>query len=92
MCLFSDRDSMSQVRVPFSSLLSLLQALVAEKTTWAEVLKRFVVVAAAADETEGDASAAKTGAAVPAAAVTPVVVQYSTRGSFSRPNPAAATK
>lgn len=79
-----DRDSMSQVRVPFSSLLGLLQQLVTEKISWEAVKQRFMVVAAGAEDEEEGAAAASA-----AAAVAPTVVQYSTRGSFSRPNPAA---
>ena len=78
-----DRDSMSQVRVPFNSLLEVLQGLVTEKLTWAFVLSRFVVVSVKEEEGEGSATATTEAAPV----VAPVVVQYSTRGSFSRPNP-----
>ena len=84
---------MSQVRVPFNSLLALLQQLVTEKTTWEAVKQRFMVVTPAAEEGEEDSSATAPAAAAgasstTAATVAPTVVQYSTRGSFSRPNPA----
>ena len=98
--LHSDRDTMAQVRVPISSLLSLLQQLVRETLSWSEVMARHVVVNAGgagaddADE-EGGAAAGKTETAASSVAVTaaaaPVVVEYSTRGSFSRPNPLVAT-
>jgi hypothetical protein len=78
---------MSQVRVPFNNLLALLQQLVAEKITWASVMQRYVVVSSA-DSAEGETDGAATAAAAQTAAASsaPTVVQYSTRGSFSRPN------
>jgi len=85
-----DRDSMSQVRVPFHNLLEVLQGLVTEKITWAFVLTRYVVVSTAAEAEEGAEATGKPAADAAPAAVTPVMVQYSTRGSFSRPNPLAA--
>ena len=81
----SDRDSMSQVRVPISGLLALIRDLVSEKLSWATVLQRFVVVSAVADEESVEATSSTVSTA-------PTVVQYSTRGSFSRPNPAAINK
>jgi glycyl-tRNA synthetase len=86
-----DRDSMAQVRVPIANLLSLIDALVRETLTWETVMQRFVVVSTGGEAEEADEGGAA-AAAGPASAVSasPVVVEYTTRGSFSRPNPATA--
>lgn len=84
----SDRDSMSQVRVPIAGLLALMQQLVAEKTSWATVCQRYVLVSSAeeAEAEEGAKAASNSTAPAATAATAPVVVEYTTRGSFSRPN------
>ena len=75
-----DRDSMSQVRVPLSRLLGLIQSLVQETTTWEEVLTKFVVVnvGGGEEEEDGDKKDSK-----PASTITTVETTF--RGSFSRP-------
>jgi len=75
-----DRDSMSQVRVPLSRLLGLLQSLVQETITWAEVLTKFVVVNVGGgdEEEDGDKKDSK-----PACTIT--TIESTFRGSFSRP-------
>ena len=75
-----DRDSMSQVRVPLSRLLGLIQSLVQETTTWEEVLTKFVVVnvGGGEEEEDGDKKDSK-----PASTIT--TVESTFRGSFSRP-------
>jgi hypothetical protein len=78
---------MSQVRVPIGGLLALVQQLVGEKTSWEAVKQRYVVVSSP-EEAEGEEGANPKATAHAAAPAQPVVVEYSTRGSFSRPNPA----
>ena len=83
-----ERDSMSQIRVPFSSLVGLIQSLVSESIKWDTAMRRFTVINAGGDaeqEEEGKSSAeSKSSASVAPAA--PVIVERFTRGSFSRPN------
>lgn len=82
---------MSQVRVPIPRLLSLIQELVAESITWAQVMSKFIVVnAGGEEEEEGEESeGVKDSSAAPAtAALALTVIESSFRGAFSRPNPA----
>lgn len=82
-----DRDTMAQVRLPVSRVLPVVQALVAETLTWATVMTRFTVVnVGGGDEEEEEGSSSSAAVSVPVTA-SPVVVQRSFRGSFSRPNP-----
>lgn len=85
-----DRDTMSQIRVPSSSLTKLISNLVSGEVVWATAMKCFTIVNAGGDdageETEGKSADKKV------AAVAPVVVETYTRGSFSRPNPAFSSK
>jgi hypothetical protein len=79
---------MAQVRVPFSALLPLVQALVAETTTFTTVMTRFVVVnAGGGDEegTEGTEGEGKTKTAHGNAPALATTVERCTRASFSRP-------
>lgn len=83
-----DRDTMAQVRIPIAGLLDLVSLLVAEKITWAKVMERYIVVNQGGeeeDEEEEDGQAKEVKEKV----VTnrPVIVEASTRGAFSRPNP-----
>lgn len=84
-----DRDSMSQVRVSIARLVDLLKSLVSEKVDWDSVMRRFMVVntggSAGDEEDAGDMSSTISNATT--SNLAPTVVQYSTRGSFSRPNP-----
>jgi glycyl-tRNA synthetase len=75
-----DRDSMSQVRVPLSRLLGLIQSLVQETITWTEVLTKFVIVNVGGgdEEEDGDKKDSK-----PSSTIT--TVESTFRGSFSRP-------
>lgn len=78
---------MSQVRVPIAGLLALMQQLVGEKISWAAVCQRFVVVSSPEEgEGEDGAKSSNTNSAAAPASASPVVVEYTTRGSFSRPN------
>ena len=81
-----DRDSTNQVRVPYSSLLELILQLVGEAVSWSTVMERYVVVKAGGFDggCEEDPQQPQSSPAESAAAT---VVQYSSRGSFSRPNP-----
>ena len=94
-----DRDSMAQVRVSLMALTPLVLQLVAETITWSTVMTRYRVVSTGLeDDEEEEEEGAKEGegklvekvAAVSTAC--PVVVQYSTRGTFSRPNPLFVSK
>ena len=75
-----DRDSTNQVRVPFNSLLGLILQLVNESINWSAVMARYVVVKASGFDSEDDAKPNSS----PTTSST--IVQYSSRGSFSRPN------
>lgn len=83
-----DRDSTNQVRVPYSSLLELILQLVGEAVSWSTVMERYVVVKAGGFDggCEEDPQQPQSSPTESAAAT---VVQYSSRGSFSRPNPNA---
>lgn len=75
-----DRDTMSQIRVPGSNVVKLISNLVSGELSWAMAMKCFTVVNAGGDDdTEGEGKVAAFAA--------PTVVEFSTRGSFSRPNP-----
>ena len=85
-----DRDSMAQVRVPIAALLALMQQLVAETTSWDTVMTRYPVVKAGGedDDDEGEGAEEKgAAAAANANASSPVILETSFRGRFSRPNP-----
>ena len=77
-----DRDTMTQIRVPGSSLVKLINNLVNGHISWSNALKCFTVV-----NTGGDDGTDKEGEKVTSAVVSPTVVEVFTRGSFSRPNP-----
>lgn len=81
-----DRDTMAQIRLPISSLLPLIQQLVAETLSWATVMTRYPVVKAGGEDEEDDEEGAEAAATVSNAA-SPVVLETSFRGRFSRPNP-----
>ncbi len=85
-----ERDTMAQIRVPYSALVDLIRNLVAQTITWETAMKRFTVINsggdAADDEQEGKQETKQESK--PAAAQAPVVVERFTRGSFSRPNTA----
>ncbi len=84
-----DRDTMAQVRIPISSLAGVVSRLIDESLSWETVMKKFIVVNAGGDDADEDEEDAKKKDATKAAAlavVTPTVVEYSARGSFSRPN------
>eukprot|EP01038_Epipyxis_sp_PR26KG_P012116 gene12116-16222_t len=85
-----DRDTMVQVRVPIARIQSLLVDLVEERITWDSITSRFTIVTTAQDEddAEDDSNAKKDAKEAKKSVVLPVastVVEYSTRGSFSRP-------
>ena len=91
-----DRNTMAQVRVPLSRLNGLLRQLIDESISWDLVMTRFPVVYAGGEEEDDDEEAKKSPdaakkvtAVVPAAPVEipATVVQNTTRGMFSRPNP-----
>jgi hypothetical protein len=82
---------MAQVRVPSDELVTLLEQLVTERLQWADVMSRFVVVNvggdAALDEAEDAAASSQTESASKVNTTSPVIIDYTPRGSFSRPNP-----
>lgn len=84
-----DRDSMAQVRVAGSRLLSLILELVAETVSWGRVMERFLVVnpggEAADDEDEGVADKKAQSAVTVAGSVSSTVVEHTPRARFSRP-------
>ncbi|RYH30242.1 glycine--tRNA ligase [archaeon] len=87
-----DRDSMAQVRIPIQFLVSIVKQLVEEKITWAYVMQRYVVVKTGGDEEageEGEEEDNNEAAENKEAVVTdkPVILQHTSRGAFSRPNP-----
>ena len=79
-----ERDSMAQIRVPISRLFSLVKILVEETTSWAVVSSKYPLVSVKEDD-EGEAGPVSGGSA---ASFTATIKQVTTRGSFSRPNPA----
>eukprot|EP01034_Spumella_vulgaris_P024438 gene24438-30784_t len=81
-----DRDSMSQVRLPLAALPALLTQLVDESLSWNVVKTRYIVVKTGA---EGEEEATEEGSAAKEVIDTtsPVLLHYTSRGSFSRPNP-----
>ena len=85
-----DRDTMSQIRVPSGSLVKLINNLVTGEVAWANALKCFTVVNAGGDEAGEETDGKSSDKNV--AAVSPIVVETFTRGSFSRPNPAFSSK
>jgi glycyl-tRNA synthetase len=88
-----DRDTMAQIRLPASEVLPLIKQLVEEVITWDVVMTRFRVVttadeAAVAEGEDEGTSKSKDKALVVAVPVKKVTtVQYSTRGTFTRPAP-----
>ncbi len=84
-----DRDTMAQVRVPISALVGLLQQLCNETLAWSVVMTRYLVVKTGEEQEEPEESAAAEGAAAVSTVDTtsPVVLQYTPRGSFMVPNP-----
>lgn len=84
-----DRDSMSQVRVAIAALPSLLAQLVDETLSWSTVLTRHVVVKTGAEGDEDTPAAAEGSASATTEVNTtsPVILQYTSRGCFSVPNP-----
>lgn len=81
-----DRDSTSQIRLPISQVVELIKSLAEESVSWETVMSRHVVVStsdSSADE-EQEAPAAATEAVN---TTSPVIQEYSTRGTFTRPNP-----
>ncbi len=81
-----DRDSMAQVRVSITALVPLLKALCEETTTWASVMDRYMVVKTGAEE-EPEAEEGAAVAAVEVNTTSPTILQYTSRGSFTVPNP-----
>jgi glycyl-tRNA synthetase len=92
-----ERDSMQQIRLSIAALSAVVAALVCESSSWAEVSKKFMLVNNGDDEEEEDGDGdhqegTKGGHTSDQKAATkkvtaPTVVQFSPRGSFSRPNP-----
>ena len=88
-----ERDSMAQVRVAGSRLLSLIQGLVNETMTWSYVMDRFLVVNTGGDDSidedddKGNGAKNDTAAAVTTAAGlgAKTVVENTPRARFSRP-------
>eukprot|EP00981_Chlorochromonas_danica_P002462 scaffold473_cov159-Ochromonas_danica.AAC.15 len=85
-----DRDSMAQVRLSITSVVQVLQQLVEETVSWETIMQRFLVVKTGGEEEEDEEedgegkSSSKEKVAV--SSNKPVVVEYTTRGAFSRPN------
>eukprot|EP01040_Poterioochromonas_malhamensis_P010430 gene10430-11347_t len=90
-----DRDSMSQIRVPRRDLASLIAKLVNGEISWEQAMQRFVVVKVGDDEEgneEGEETVApkksevSTTKTTTAASETKTLsIEYTPRGSFSRP-------
>jgi glycyl-tRNA synthetase len=79
-----DRDSMAQVRIPIAHVMNVVQSLCSEKIFWSHVMSAFPVVKDAGDDEEEGAQANQTAAPK---ATKPLVIQKTSRGMFSRPNP-----
>lgn len=94
-----DRDSMAQIRLPILEVLPLIKQLVEETTTWDVVMTKYRVIttadeAAAAEAKDGkkdDKGKAKDPAteAATAPAAKATTIEYTTRGTFSRPAPSS---
>jgi len=88
-----ERDSMGQVRLPISKLVEVLLQLSHETLSWEKVTNRFPVVSNAGGAEDGDEEGeSDSKAAVSAASASPVLVERSVRGSFTRPNPNYVSK
>jgi glycyl-tRNA synthetase len=87
-----DRDTMAQVRLPIAHLVSVVSRLIQETLSWETVMKKYVVVNAGGEDAEegeeskGDEAKAAAAKAKASAVSTPTVIEYTARGSFSRPN------
>ena len=87
-----ERDTMAQVRVAGSRLLSLIQELVSETITWSYVMDRFLVVNTGGDDEDNDdkGNGDKINDATPAVAnatglMAKTIVENTPRARFSRP-------
>jgi glycyl-tRNA synthetase len=79
-----DRDSMAQVRVPIANVMNVVKSLCNENIFWSHVMAAFPVVKDAGDDEEEGAQSSQTAAPK---ATKPLVIQKTSRGMFSRPNP-----
>ena len=69
---------------------NLLRALCEETQTWAVVMTRFHVVKTGEEQEETEETSAEASTGVAASTVdttSPLILQYTTRGSFMVPNP-----
>mmetsp|Transcript_11613 Transcript_11613/g.8483 ORF Transcript_11613/g.8483 Transcript_11613/m.8483 type:complete len:220 (+) Transcript_11613:81-740(+) len=83
-----DRDSMTQVRLPISALLNVLQALICENINWTTVSKRFMVVKVVDDTHDSEEAASSNLAAATSASDDPqssTSLEITPRAAFSRP-------
>ncbi len=76
-----ERDSMSQIRVPISRLVGIIQVLVSETLSWNEISSKYPVVTIKDDDDEGAPTMMETSTSCK----TSITRQYTPRGSFSRP-------
>ena len=81
-----ERDSTAQVRLPISQVVELLKSLSEETISWDFVMTRFRVIATDASS-EGDEQDGPSAAAEVVNTTSPVIQEYTTRGTFTRPNP-----
>ena len=79
-----DRDTMSQVRIPISDVMSIILQLVNETISWDWVLSRFVVVRQVGDDDEDEEGDGKAQAVKDSNS--PTIVETHTRAAFTRPN------
>ena len=77
------RDSVSQIRVPLSRLLGLLQSLIQETVTWEQAMTKFVVVNVGGGDDDDDDDKGDKKESKPVSAITTVETTF--RGSFTRP-------
>lgn len=78
-----ERKSMSQVRLPISSLVNVVEKFISEEWTWEDITKRFQVVNNGNDEDDEESKEKKSDVDT----TSPLIIQRTTRGTFSIPNP-----
>jgi glycyl-tRNA synthetase len=78
-----ERDSMAQVRVPLTHVISVLQALCSETVAWKNMMSRYPLVAGAGDEEEESSDNKKKSSEKKE--VRPLTVDNQKRAMFSRP-------
>ncbi|CAE7829265.1 unnamed protein product [Symbiodinium microadriaticum] len=77
-----DRNTMSQIRVPGSALVSLLKDLSSESLDWETATKKYTVIRTCGDDEEGG----ETSVGASAVQGSALAVERNYRSSFSRPS------